>query len=117
MDLKPQNAFTLKPLHFGALLFVLLVGLNFARLYNPPYWDDIIGLHNQAIFIAKHHFNPIALWHDQLLDVPEPHYPLATNSNVYPYSITPWIPPALRTFAAFPSASAFRRRATFPRRS
>ena len=77
--------------HYAVLVFFAIVFFNSSYLYNPPYWDDIIGLHNQAIFIAKHDFNPIALWNDKPVEVKGPHNPLATNSNVYPYSITPWI--------------------------
>ena len=77
--------------HYGLLVFFALLFLNTSYLFNPPYWDDIIGLHNQAIFIAKHNFSPTALWKDKPVDVKERHHPLATNSNVYPYSITPWI--------------------------
>ncbi len=78
-------------LHYGVLVFLAILFVNSSKLTNPPYWDDIIGLHNQAIFIAKHNFNPIALWNDKPVKVDKEHLPLATNSNVYPYSITPWI--------------------------
>ena len=77
--------------HYGLLVFLAIVFVNSSKLTNPPYWDDIIGLHNQAIFIAKHNFNPIELWNDKPVEVQELHNPLATNSNVYPYCITPWI--------------------------
>lgn len=87
-----NNKISFNALHYGLLVFLAIVFVNSSKLTNPPYWDDIIGLHNQAIFIAKHNFNPIALWNDKPIEVQGLHHnPLATNSNVYPYSITPWI--------------------------
>lgn len=77
--------------HYGLLVFLSIVFVNSSKLTNPPYWDDIIGLHNQAIFIAKHNFNPIELWKDKPMIVKGNTLPLATNSNVYPYSVIPWI--------------------------
>ena len=77
--------------HYGLLVFMAIVFVNSSKLTNPPYWDDIIGLHNQAIFIAKHNFNPIELWKDKPMEVKSITNPLASNSNVYPYCITPWI--------------------------
>jgi hypothetical protein len=53
--------------------------LNFFCLDNPPYWDDILGLHNQAIWLAKHNFNVIELWR-----------PENSGSNVYKFGIIPY---------------------------
>ena len=44
------------------LFFFLLLLLNLPYLWNPPHWDEIIGLHNQAVFLAKHHFSFAELW-------------------------------------------------------
>ncbi len=40
---------------------LLLLG-NLPYLSNPPFWDDILGLHRQALFLARHHFNFAELW-------------------------------------------------------
>ncbi len=56
----------------------LLIVFNFGVLTNPPYWDDLIGLHNQALFLAKHAFSPAALWAEPAC-------------NVYPFGILPWV--------------------------
>lgn len=39
------------------LLFATFLVFNISELSNPPYWDEITGLHNQAIFLAKSNFN------------------------------------------------------------
>lgn len=74
---------------FCLLLLALLAAANFRHLDNPPHWDDLIGLHNQARFIARHDFKPLALLRES-----NPDYPgtaLGDGSNIYPYAITPWI--------------------------
>ena len=48
--------------HIGFACFIIVSLLNFFCLLNPPYWDDILGLHNQAIFLANHHFDIAGLW-------------------------------------------------------
>ena len=63
------------------LFFFLLLLLNFAYLSNPPHWDEIIGLHNQAVFLAKHHFSFAELW------APEQHS--FEGSNVYRFGLLP----------------------------
>jgi hypothetical protein len=45
----------------AALLAALLVCFNLGTLGNPPFWDDLIGLHAQAIFLADHRFDLAAL--------------------------------------------------------
>jgi hypothetical protein len=42
--------------------FAIVSLLNFSCLFNQPYWDDILGLHNQAIFLADNHFDIAKLW-------------------------------------------------------
>ena len=85
VETSSNNAkFWFKAWHFGLLVFMAIVFVNSSKLSNPPYWDDIIGLHNQAIFIAKHNFNPIELWNDKPMEVRGLTNPLASNSNVYP---------------------------------
>jgi hypothetical protein len=46
----------------GLLVFCVLLVWNCRYLNNPPYWDDILGLHNQAVWLAKNNFNVIKLW-------------------------------------------------------
>jgi hypothetical protein len=50
------------PAWVGCLSFLLMLVLNFTCLDNPPYWDDILGLHNQAIWLANNNFNLSELW-------------------------------------------------------
>jgi hypothetical protein len=50
------------PLYLGFTAYFLIIILNFSCLDNPPYWDDIMGLHNQAVWLAKHNFNFSGLW-------------------------------------------------------
>lgn len=72
-----------QPFVLGIIVYFLLVLLNFSCLDNPPYWDDILGLHNQALWLAKHHFNILELWK------PEQAY-YQGGSNVYDFGIIPW---------------------------
>ena len=47
---------------FGAVVaFLLLLGLNCGELTAPPFWDDLMGFHRQALFLADHHFDFAAL--------------------------------------------------------
>lgn len=71
-----------KPLFLFVLIWVSLILCNWNCLYNPPYWDDVIGLHNQAIWYAKNYFNILKLWGQGNL---------AGNSNIYPLGIMPLI--------------------------
>ena len=50
------------PLYLGFTAYLLIVILNFSCIDNPPYWDDIMGLHNQAVWLTKHNFNFVELW-------------------------------------------------------
>jgi hypothetical protein len=65
------------PSLLGLLVFFFMIILNFFCLDNPPYWDDILGLHNQAIWLAKHNFNLIELWQT------------GQDSNAYRFGIVP----------------------------
>jgi hypothetical protein len=64
----------------GLLSFFLMVLLNISFLDNPPYWDDILGLHNQAVWLAKHNFNVVELWQ-----------PENSGSNAYRFGILPFL--------------------------
>ena len=68
------------PVLLGLLSFLFMVILNISCLDNPPYWDDILGLHNQGIWLAKHNFNVIELWQ-----------PVNSDSNVYRFGILPFL--------------------------
>ena len=47
---------------FGAVAaFLLLLGLHYEELTDPPFWDDLMGFHRQALFLADHHFDFAAL--------------------------------------------------------
>lgn len=39
------------------LLFIVFTLFNLRSLSNPPYWDEIMGLHNQAIWLAENNFD------------------------------------------------------------
>jgi len=43
------------------LLFLLLCAINASSLSAPPFWDDIIGVHTQAVFMARSRFDLAAL--------------------------------------------------------
>lgn len=77
------------PVRIGILGFLVMTLLNFSCLGNPPYWDDILGLHNQAIWLAKHNFNIIGLWR-----------PENSDANVYKFGILPYFYGILYTFFA-----------------
>lgn len=68
------------PVLLGLLSFLLMVLLNIPNLENPPYWDDVLGLHNQAVWLAKHNFNVIELWR-----------PENSGSNAYRFGILPFL--------------------------
>jgi len=46
----------------AAVSFTILLILNLDCLANPPYWDDIFGIHNQAIWLSRHKFDLIQLF-------------------------------------------------------
>jgi len=35
------------------VLFLLLAAVNFSSLTTPPFWDDLIGVQTQAVFLAR----------------------------------------------------------------
>lgn len=72
------------------LFFLLLLLLNIEYLFNPPHWDEIIGLHNQAVFLAKHHFSFSELW------APGQHS--FEGSDVYRFGLLPILYGVLYTF-------------------
>ena len=43
------------------LLFLLLAAVNFDSLTTPPFWDDLIGVQTQAVFLARNHLSISAL--------------------------------------------------------
>lgn len=45
-------------------LFGILTVANIWILTNPPFGDEIYGLHNQALFLARSNFNYVALFAD-----------------------------------------------------
>lgn len=50
-----------RPGTFFLLLWLLLLVGNYAVLTNPPYWDDVMGLHNQALWLSEHRFDLVRL--------------------------------------------------------
>lgn len=62
------------------LIWALLILFNIRQLDNPPYWDDIIGLHAQALWYVNHDFRILELWAS-----PTVYY----TSNLYPLGIMP----------------------------
>lgn len=47
----------LTPVQAACAAGILLLLGNLPYLWNPPFWDDILGVHRQALFLARHHFN------------------------------------------------------------
>jgi len=45
-----------------ALVSCFLLLVNAAALTTPPYWDAILGVFNQAVWLAKHNFDFVRLW-------------------------------------------------------
>lgn len=45
---------------FAGCFFSLLL-LNADNLFAPPFWDDIIGIHTQAVWLARNSFDMAAL--------------------------------------------------------
>lgn len=70
--------------------FLLLLLFNTGWWFNPPHWDEILGLHNQAVFLAKHHFSFSELWR------PEQHS--FEGSDVYRFGILPLLYAVLYSF-------------------
>lgn len=64
------------------VLFAVMLLVNIQHLGNPPYWDDITGLHNQALWIAANDFDIFGLWKQKSF--------LAGGSLIYPMGIIPW---------------------------
>ena len=82
-DLEGLKAFFMRPLGVSLLALAGLLILNLSCLDNPPYWDDIMGLHNQALWLAKNNFDVIKLWG------PGQNY-LQGGSNIYRLGIMPY---------------------------
>lgn len=71
------------------LLFLLLAALNFSSLSAPPFWDDLIGVQTQAVFLARHRLDLTALLN----------YPSGDGSACYnPVSILCWFYALLYSF-------------------
>lgn len=68
---------------FGVLFGIILI-FNFQYLVYPPFWDEIMGLHNQALYLAGHNFDFFSLWQE------DQGY-MAGGSCVYPLGILPWV--------------------------
>ena len=72
----------LTALGVGAIALVVLAVANGSCLGNPPFWDDLLGLHNQALFLAKHGFRWSELAASGLF--------WEGGSNVYRFGVLPW---------------------------
>ena len=59
--------------------FCVLAVLNADILYNPPYWDDMSGLHNQALWLSRNHFNVWKLWSEPVF--------WDGGSRIHPYGL------------------------------
>ena len=46
-------------------VFVLLLVYNSHTLTNPPYWDEIVGTHNQALWFRNHNFHFFGLYAEE----------------------------------------------------
>jgi hypothetical protein len=43
-------------LPYFALFFLLLLAANAAHLTDPPYWDALMGVYRQGVWLGRHHF-------------------------------------------------------------
>ena len=59
--LEKAALFVTRPGIAGFSVFLLLLILNCDSLTAPPFWDDIIGLHTQAVWLARNNFDFSAL--------------------------------------------------------
>jgi len=44
------------------IVFASLLAVNWATLTNPPYWDAIMGVFNQGVWLDKNDFDFVRLW-------------------------------------------------------
>ena len=70
------------PVLLGFISFLFMAVFNFSCLENPPYWDDILGLHNQAVWLANNNFN--------VLKLSQTGGYLAGGSHIYQFGIMPY---------------------------
>ncbi|MFN0009454.1 MAG: hypothetical protein ACKVXR_16270 [Planctomycetota bacterium] len=72
----------IQPRTFFALAFVALLALHARSLYDPPYWDALVGAFPQGYWLARNDFDLVRLV------TMEPTCGEG-GPNVYPYSIYP----------------------------
>ena len=65
------------------LLFVLLAAVNFDSLTAPPFWDDLIGVQTQAVFLARNNLSLSALLNAPRGDGAACYYLLSIPSWIY----------------------------------
>lgn len=63
--------------------FVLLLIVNFARLCDPPYWDGVMGIYGQSIWLLENDFSIIDL-------VQEPSF-FEGGPRIMPISYLSWL--------------------------
>lgn len=49
-------------LRLFAVSFVVLFLYNFPNLNDPPYWDGIVGIFSQSVWLKDHNLNLVELW-------------------------------------------------------
>ena len=79
---KVNTIFVWTPVSAAVALLTGLLVCNAAILGNPPFWDDILGLHAQALFLADHGFSRTALCDSGTF--------WEGGAMVYRWNILPW---------------------------
>lgn len=72
----------LAPWKLGLLAFALLCAARAGVLFDPPYWDSLMGAFPQGVWMAQHGLSPFQLLAEQ--DTYD-----AGGVNVYPFSLYP----------------------------
>lgn len=65
-----------RPWLWTLAVFAFLVVWNRSRLWDPPYWDAIMGVYTQGIWLSRHHFDYLTL-------LEMPHFPVGGPNIQY----------------------------------
>ncbi len=63
-----------------AVVWIVIAFCNLAYIDAPPYWDDLIGMHAQSMWLVNHDFDILRLWRSPLT---------YETSNIYPLGMLP----------------------------
>lgn len=87
----------LGPVGFGLFVFVALLAARAYVLFDPPYWDALMGAFPQGAWLARHDFDLARLLTQEKVFV-------EGGPNVYPFSIYPLAIGALDAAGLAPKA-------------